>query len=125
MRILVVEDDCDIGVLVQYNLRADGFEVLLAGDGPPALCELQKGGIDLLVLDLMLPTMSGLEVCKAVRSDPVLRQIPILIMTARGEDAVRMLAFQMGASDYLVKPFHTHELLERVRSLMPQPARKI
>jgi CheY-like chemotaxis protein len=84
MRILVVEDDPDIGQLVQYNLHADGFEVTLATDGRPALRELEKGGVDLLVLDLMLPEMSGLEVCKAVRSDAALRQIPILIMTARG-----------------------------------------
>jgi two-component system, OmpR family, phosphate regulon response regulator PhoB len=126
-RILIVEDDRDIAELVQYNLKADGLDVTLVSDGSPALCELQKGGYDLLVLDLMLPKVSGLEVCKAVRCDPTLEHTPILVMTARGEDSMRALAFAMGASDYLAKPFSPRELITRVRALLhcaepPQPA---
>lgn len=124
MRILVVEDDRDIGQLVRYNLQADGFDVTLVEDGRPALCELQGGGFDLLVLDWMLPAVPGLEVCKAVRGNPVLRQLPILVVTARGEEAVRSLAFSAGANDYLVKPFTLHELVARVRALLP-PERPI
>jgi DNA-binding response OmpR family regulator len=126
-RVLIVEDDRDIAELVQYNLRAEGLDVTLVADGRPALCELQKGGYDLLVLDLMLPTVSGLEVCKAVRCSPALEHIPILVTTARGEEAMRALAFAMGASDYLAKPFSPRELIVRVRTLLhwperPQPA---
>jgi DNA-binding response OmpR family regulator len=125
MRVLVVEDDRDIAELVQYNLRADGLEVVLVPDGRPALCELRKGGFELLLLDLMLPEVSGLEVCKAVRCDPALQHLPILIMTARSEEAIRDLAFSLGASDYLVKPFSPRELVARARNLMPQPAKAV
>lgn len=125
-RILIVEDDRDIAELVQYNLKASGLDVTLVSDGRPALCELQKGGFDLLVLDLMLPTMSGLEVCKAVRCNPALEHLPILVMTARGEDAIRSLVLSMGANDYLAKPFTPRELVARVTALLqcaerPQP----
>src|SRR5262245_34545813 len=119
-RVLVVEDDRDIAELVRYNLQADGFEVTVVGDGRPALAELARNRSDLLVLDLMLPAVSGLEVCKAVRNDPEVWQTPILIMTARGEESIRSLAFTMGASDYLVKPFPPHELVARVKNLLPR-----
>jgi DNA-binding response OmpR family regulator len=125
MRILVVEDDRDIAELVRYNLQAEGLEVVLAPDGRPALCELEKGGFDLLVLDLMLPTISGLEVCKAVRCDAGLQELPILIMTARGEETIRGLAFSMGATDYLVKPFSPLELVARVRTLLSQASKAV
>jgi DNA-binding response OmpR family regulator len=118
IRILVVEDDQHIAELVQYNLNSDGLDVSVVYDGGPALAELRKGTFDLLVLDLMLPTISGLEVCKAVRRDPALMRMPILVVTARGEEAVRSLAFSMGANDYLTKPFTPRELVARVRSLL-------
>jgi DNA-binding response OmpR family regulator len=124
-RVLLVEDDRDIAELVQYNLQADDLDVTVVYDGRPALHELARGGFDLLVLDLMLPTISGLEVCKAVRSDPALNQLPILILTARGEESIRSLAFAMGASDYLVKPFNPRELVTRVKTLLPQPAKAV
>jgi DNA-binding response OmpR family regulator len=104
-------------------LELDGFEVTLLADGRPALYELQRGTFDLVVLDLMLPALSGLEVCKAVRGDPTLQQLPILIMTARGEEALRSLAFATGANDYLVKPFSPRELAARVRTIMALSAR--
>jgi DNA-binding response OmpR family regulator len=119
-RILIVEDDRDIAELVQYNLAADGLDVTLVSDGRPALNELQKGGFDLLVLDLMLPTISGLEVCKAVRANPSTGELPILIMTARGEEEIRRLVLSLGANDYLAKPFSPRELVARVRTLLPQ-----
>jgi DNA-binding response OmpR family regulator len=119
-RVLIVEDDRDIAELVQYNLAADGLEVTIVSDGRPALSELFKGGFDLLVLDLMLPTVSGLEVCKAVRGNPAFGQLPILIMTARGEDSIRDLVLSMGANDYLAKPFNPRELVAHVRALLAQ-----
>jgi DNA-binding response OmpR family regulator len=119
-RILVVEDDHDIGELVRYNLAVIGLDVTLVSDGRPALRELQQGGFKLLVLDLMLPTVSGLEVCKAVRNSPEYGQLPILIVSARGEEAMRSLALQIGADDYLAKPFHPDELVARIRTLLAQ-----
>jgi two-component system phosphate regulon response regulator PhoB len=118
MRVLIVEDHKDIAELVQYNLQAEGFDASVVYDGPPALIELRKGAFDLLVLDLMLPTISGLEVCKWVRSDPALKHLPILILTARGEESVRSLAVALGVNDYLVKPFHPAELRTRARTLL-------
>jgi two-component system, OmpR family, phosphate regulon response regulator PhoB len=125
-RVLIVEDHRDIAELVQYNLMADGLDASVVYDGSPALSALRKGDFDLLVLGLMLPTMSGLEVCKAVRCDPALEHLPILVLTARGEESVRTLAFSTGANDYLVKPFHPRQLKARVRNLLcpsesPQP----
>lgn len=130
MRVLIVEDHRDIAELVQYNLKAEGFDVSVVYDGPPALIELRKGTFDLLVLDLMLPTISGLEVCKRVRSDPALKHLPILILTARGEESVRRLAFALGANDYLAKPFNPTELRSRARTLLrssesPQPSEPV
>jgi DNA-binding response OmpR family regulator len=122
-RILIVEDDRDIAELVQYNLVADGMDVTVVFDGRPALNELQKGGFDLLVLDLMLPTVSGLEICKAVRANPTLRHIPILVMTARGEEEIHRSAFAVGANDFLKKPFDPRVLVARVRALLAYPAK--
>lgn len=126
-RVLIVEDHRDIAELLRYNLETDSLDVTVACDGGPALAELRANAFDLLVLDLMLPEMSGLEVCKAVRCDPLLRDLPILILTARGEESIRNLAFSLGANDYLLKPFHPGELRLRVRNLLcrqeiPQPA---
>jgi DNA-binding response OmpR family regulator len=121
LRILVVEDDPDIAELVRYNLQAIGLDVIIAADGISALRELRQGSFDLLILDLMLPTVSGLEICKEVRAQPVLQELPVLVMTARGEDAMRELAFSMGATDYLVKPFSPGELVGRVKALLPRP----
>ena len=123
MRALIVEDHRDIAELVQYNLQAEGFDTSIAYDGAPALIELRKRAFDLLILDLMLPKLSGLEVCRAVRCDPNLSHLPILILTARGEEALRKLAFSAGANDYLVKPFHPAELRARARTLL-RPSEK-
>lgn len=121
----MVEDESDIAELVQYNLQAAGMHVTLAPDGLPALEGLQNENFDLLVLDLMLPTLSGLEVCKAIRSNPNFQQLPILVVTARGDATTRSLALALGASDCLVKPFHPRELVERVRALLPRAAQSV
>ena len=119
MRILVVEDDRDIAELVRYNLIADAHDVTIVYDGIPALCELRKDRFDLLILDLMLPALPGLEVCKAVRANPVLKDLPILIMTAHVDAAIRDTALSMGANDYLPKPFTPCDLRNRMRKLAP------
>jgi len=117
-RILVVEDDKDIIELVRYNLEKDGYQVGATGDGATGLAQLRKTPPDLLILDLMLPKLSGLEICKEVRKDVSLNRLPILILTAKGEEADRVVGLELGADDYVTKPFSPRELAARVRSVL-------
>jgi len=117
-RILIIEDDRDIVELVRYNLANEGFEVTAVTDGSVALSLLRKSMPDLVILDLMLPKMPGLEVCKEVRRDPALNRLPILMLTARGEEADRVVGLEMGADDYVTKPFSPRELAARVKALL-------
>ena len=117
-RILIIEDDRDIVELVRYNLTSEGFEVNSAADGISGLAYLRKTPPDLLLLDLMLPKMPGLEICKEIRRDPALNRLPILMLTARGEEADRVVGLEMGADDYVTKPFSPRELVARVKALL-------
>src|ERR1700741_958968 len=117
-RVLVIEDDKDIVELVRYNLEKDGYQVASSGDGATGLAQIRKAAPDLLVLDLMLPKLSGLEICKEVRKDVSLNRIPILILTAKGEEADRVVGLEMGADDYVTKPFSPRELAARVKALL-------
>ena len=117
-RILVIEDDKDIVELVKYNLEKDGFQVAATGDGASGLTQVRKAPPDLLVLDLMLPKLSGLEICKEVRKDVALNRLPILILTAKGEEADRVVGLELGADDYVTKPFSPRELAARVKALL-------
>jgi len=117
-RILVIEDDKDIVELVRYNLEKDGYQVLASTDGSTGLAQIRKAPPDLLVLDLMLPKLSGLDICKEVRKDTSLNRLPILILTAKGEEADRVVGLELGADDYVTKPFSPRELAARVKALL-------
>jgi phosphate regulon transcriptional regulator PhoB len=117
-RILIIEDDKDIVELVRYNLTTEGFQVHAAFDGSSGLNTLKKTPPDLLLLDLMLPKLSGLEICREIRRDDSLNRFPILMLTARGEEADRVVGLEMGADDYVTKPFSPRELLARVKALL-------
>src|ERR1700751_3842976 len=117
-RILIIEDDRDIVELVRYNLANEGFQVQAAFDGTSGLNTLKKTPPDLLLLDLMLPKVSGLDICREVRRDDSLNRLPILMLTARGEEADRVVGLEMGADDYVTKPFSARELLARVKALL-------
>lgn len=117
-RILIIEDDKDIVELVGYNLAKDGFQVVSCGDGLTGLAQIRKSPPDLLILDLMLPKLSGLEICKQVRGDEKLNRLPILMLTARGEEADRVVGLELGADDYVTKPFSPRELVARVKALL-------
>jgi two-component system alkaline phosphatase synthesis response regulator PhoP len=121
-RILIVEDDRDIVELVRYNLEQEGFQVSAVGDGSSGLAQLRKSPPDLLILDLMLPKFSGLEVCKAVRREPALNRLPILMLTARGEESDRVVGLELGADDYVTKPFSPRELMARIKALLRRTA---
>jgi len=123
-RALVVEDDADIVELLTHYLTADGFTVETAADGRRALALLRQGEHDLLVLDLQLPGVDGLTVCAEVRRDPRLRDMPVVMLTARGEEADRIVGLEMGADDYVVKPFSPKELVARVRALFRRVDRR-
>src|SRR5258707_2642336 len=117
-RILIIEDDRDIVELVRYNLANEGFQVSAAFDGGTGLDTIQKTPPDLPLLDLMLPKLSGLEICREIRRDDSLNRLPILMLTARGEEADRVVGLEMGADDYVTKPFSPRELLARVKALL-------
>jgi len=117
-RILVVEDEPDILELIRLNLTQAGFEVATAENGDEALRQVQSAPPDLVLLDLMLPGRSGTEVCRAIRSDPATRDTPVIMLTARAEEIDRIVGFELGADDYVTKPFSPRELMLRVRAVI-------
>jgi DNA-binding response OmpR family regulator len=117
-KILVVEDESDIRELLRYNLEQDGFAVEEASDGAEALDRVRRRAPDLMVLDLMLPQMSGLEICRRIRNEPETAKLPIIVVTARGSEVDRVLGLEMGADDYVVKPFSPREVVARVKALL-------
>jgi phosphate regulon transcriptional regulator PhoB len=117
-RVLLIEDDRDIVELVRYNLEREGFQVAAASDGATGLAQIRKTPPDILLLDLMLPKLSGLDICKEIRRDQSLNRLPILMLTARGEEADRVVGLEMGADDYVTKPFSPRELGARVKALL-------
>jgi len=117
-RILIVEDDRDLADLIRYNLEREGFQVAAVHNGADALARLRAAPPDLVILDLMLPGMPGLELCKALRRDERLSRLPVLVISARGEETDRVLGLELGADDYLTKPFSPRELVARVRALL-------
>lgn len=118
-RLLVVEDDAMILDALRYSLGKEGFDVLAAGDGPEGLRLALEARPDLVLLDLMLPGMSGLEVCREIRK---VSQIPILMVTAKGEETDRVVGLELGADDYIVKPYSTRELVARIRTNLRRSA---
>lgn len=114
-RILVVDDEASILELVSYNLRRAGYEVVTADNGEEALRLARAGGIDLVVLDVMLPGMDGFDVLKEIRRSSAL---PVLMLTARGEEIDRVVGFEIGADDYVTKPFSPRELVGRVKAIL-------
>jgi two-component system phosphate regulon response regulator PhoB len=117
-RILVAEDEPDMMTLVSSSLKNAGFDVFSAEDGAEALAKSRETPPSLLILDLMLPEMSGLEVCKALKKDTVTASIPIVMLTARAEEVDRIVGFELGADDYVTKPFSPRELVLRVQSVL-------
>ncbi|MGE5127871.1 MAG: response regulator transcription factor [Betaproteobacteria bacterium] len=117
-RVLVVEDDPDIVELIAHYLKAEGFAVDSAGDGRLGLEQLRTGAYQLVILDLQLPGMDGLAVCAELRRDKRTRGLPVIVLTARGDESDRIVGLELGADDYVVKPFSPKELVARVRALL-------
>jgi len=116
--ILVIDDEADIVELVSYNLRKNGFAVDSAHDGETALKKLAENEYDLIILDLMLPSIDGLELCRIIRKNPATSRTPIIMLTARGDEIDKILGLEMGADDYITKPFSPRELVARAKAIM-------
>jgi DNA-binding response OmpR family regulator len=126
--ILIVEDDHDIAALIAHYLKKEGYDGEIIPDGGRALAAAREKPPDLVILDLMLPGLNGVEVCRALRGDNRTAALPIVMVTARGEESERILGLDSGADDYIVKPFSPNELMARVRALLrrttPKPSKE-
>jgi two-component system phosphate regulon response regulator PhoB len=116
--VLIVDDERDLVSLVDFNLRQSGFETMLANTGEQALSHLRRRVPDLVILDLMLPDISGVEICRQIKSDPRTRHVPVVMLTAKGEEVDRVVGFELGADDYVTKPFSVRELVLRLKAVV-------
>jgi DNA-binding response OmpR family regulator len=115
--VLAVEDEPDVANLVRYHLEKSGYDVRLATSGPDAIRQAREGRPGLILLDLMLPGLNGWEVCRRLKATPETRHIPVIMLTARSDEGDKILGFELGADDYVTKPFSPRELLARVRAV--------
>jgi two-component system, OmpR family, alkaline phosphatase synthesis response regulator PhoP len=118
LRALVVEDDPDIGQLLTRYLQKAGFEPTLLASGRDVVAQARRDGFAVILLDVMLPGMDGLEVCRALRADPATAHIPLVMLTAKGEESDRIVGLEIGADDYITKPFSPNEVIARIRALL-------
>jgi len=117
MKILIVEDERALADVLAYNVRQAGYEVISAYDGQDGLTQAQVKTPDMIILDLMLPVVDGLEVCRRLRADPATKDVIILMLTAKAEESDQLIGFSLGADDYVTKPFSVKVLLERIKAL--------
>jgi two-component system phosphate regulon response regulator PhoB len=117
-RILIVEDEKDLQDVLAYNLRQAGHEPVVVGFGQEAIERVLREPPELVLLDLMLPDMSGTDVCRAIKADPSTRNIPVVMVTAKGEEIDRVVGFELGADDYVVKPYSVRELVLRLQAIL-------
>lgn len=117
-KILIVEDEADIREVLAYNLDREGYAVLCAADGPEGLQTARREAPDVVLLDLLLPGLDGVEVCRKLKMDPTTRDIPVIMITAKGEETDVVLGLGVGADDYMTKPFSPRELIARVRAVL-------
>ena len=122
-RLLVVEDDADIAMLLAHSLSRAGFTVETLSSGAEVLAEARRHTPDLILLDLMLPGLDGIEVCRALRADPTTAALPVIMLTARAEESDRIVGLELGADDYITKPFSPNEVVARVRALLRRAQR--
>jgi two-component system phosphate regulon response regulator PhoB len=117
-KIIIIEDEADILEVIQYNLSREGFKIITSRNGEDGLAKVRKESPDLVLLDLMLPGIDGIEICRQLKQDPVTRAIPVVMVTAKGEESDIVLGLGMGADDYITKPFSPKELVARVHAVL-------
>lgn len=125
LNIMIVDDEKDIRDLVMYNLKKEGHQVISFSNGEDALTEIRRNPPDLLILDLMLPGLQGIELCRILRKDSVTEFLPIIMLTAKSEEMDRVIGLEMGADDYITKPFSPRELIARINAVMRRAKRAI
>lgn len=123
-KILIVEDDRDISKLIKYNLEKEGYSCEAAASGEDAFKVIGKHSFGLIILDIMLPGMDGLEVCRHIRKNNTFSDIPVIMLTAKGEEVDRIVGFELGADDYMVKPFSPRELILRIKAILKRGKKK-
>ena len=116
-RVLVVEDEPDVAELIRFNLHKEGYEVTVLGNGGDAIRHAREGQPDVVLLDIMVPQLNGWEVCRRLKQDPDTRRIPVIMVTGRVDEGDKVLGFELGADDYVTKPFSPRELVARVRAV--------
>ena len=121
-RVLLVDDEENIRMLVRFNLEKAGYEVIEAGDGKQALALARNETPDIAILDLMLPGIDGLEVCRLLKQSPETAALPIIMLTAKGDEIDRVIGLELGADDYMAKPFSQRELAARIKAVLRRPA---
>jgi two-component system alkaline phosphatase synthesis response regulator PhoP len=119
-KILVVDAEIYIVHILDFSLGMEGYEVVTALDGEQALVKVKSEKPDLIVLDIMMPKLDGYEVCKAIKSDPETRQIPVILLSAKGRNVDQKMGFDVGADDYITKPFSPRKLVERINAILGQ-----
>ena len=124
VNILVIDDEADLVELVSYNLKKEGFRVDSASDGETALYKLRKNKYALVVLDLMLPGIQGIELCRILRNNPDKAGLPVIMLTAKGEEVDKIVGLEIGADDYITKPFSPRELVARVKAVLRRAKEK-
>ena len=117
-KILIVEDDADISEVIQYNLEKENFQTVCVSNGEEVSQVVQKEKPHLMVLDLMLPGMDGLEVCQSIREDKKFAHLPIIMLTAKSQETDKIVGLELGADDYMTKPFSPRELIARIKALL-------
>jgi two-component system alkaline phosphatase synthesis response regulator PhoP len=120
-KILVVDDEIYIVHILDFSLGMEGYEVITALDGEQALERMKVERPDLVVLDIMMPKLDGYEVCKQIKSNPATKQTPVILLSAKGRNVDQKLGFDVGADDYITKPFSPRKLVERINQLLGQP----
>jgi DNA-binding response OmpR family regulator len=117
-RILVVDDEVNITQILQFSIGAEGFEVLPAQNGEEAIEKARREQPDLIILDIMMPKIDGYEACRILKANPLTRHIPVVLLTAKGREIDKRLGYEVGATDYIVKPFSPNKLIERIHRLL-------
>ena len=117
-KVLVVDDEVNITQILEFSIGAEGFEVITAQNGEEAIERARRERPDLIILDIMMPKIDGYEACRILKANPLTKNIPVLLLTAKGRDIDRRLGYEVGATDYIVKPFSPNKLIERIHRLL-------
>ncbi|MBU8921988.1 MAG: response regulator [Bacteroidales bacterium] len=117
-KVLVVDDEVNITQILEFSIGSEGYEVLTASNGEEAIDKARREQPDLIILDIMMPRIDGYEACRILKANPITKNIPVVLLTAKGRDIDKRLGYEVGASDYIIKPFSPNKLIERIHELL-------